>query len=198
MKSKLFILSIIALFMFPMGAKAQGWMTFGSAIGNKLTQNSSNYVSSFSPEIELGLRLPLTKMFGFALSGNFRWIDTEKIEWFDERKFVWDVYVGPSFLIPFDDFDTMSGLMLKPSIGYSTSAAWFDPDINSGSFSMMLSADFVIHGFMIGGFWRPMKQHIEGKSSSSKYGQYMHFLDFESQPSFGIRIGYLFFDNLFD
>lgn len=45
---------------------------------------------------------------------------------------------------------------------------------------------------MIGGFWRPMKQRIEDKSSSSKYGEYMKILDFEAKPSLGIKIGYFF------
>lgn len=198
MKHKLLLSIIIFFFSFAIESKSQGWITFGSTIGSKLTQKSATYNSSFNPEIELGLRFPITKVFGLGLSGNLRWIDTEKIEWFDEHKFIWDIYVGPSFFIPFDDFDTMSGFLIKPSIGYSTSAAWFDPDVNSGSFSTMISADFVFHGFTIGGFWRPMKQHIEDKSSSSKYGEYMKIMDFHAKPSFGIRIGYLFGDNLFN
>lgn len=192
MKSKIISIIIIILSMFSTETKAQIWVTFGSTIGNKLTQNDTEFKSSFSPEVEIGMRLPLSKIAGIGISGNFRWIDTEKINWFDEHKFVWDIYVGPSFFIPFDDFDTMSGIYLKPSIGYSTSASWFDPDVKSGSFSVMLSADVVIHGFMIGGFWRPMKQRIEDKSSSSKYGEYMKILDFEAKPSLGIRIGYFF------
>lgn len=191
MKSKvLSSIILIILFSFSIESKSQGWITFGSTVGNKLTQNNSEFKSSFCPEVEVGLRIPLTKVFGLGVSGNFRWIDTEKIEWFGEQKFVWDLYFGPSFLIPFDDFDTVSGLMLKPSIGYTTSASWFDPDVSSGSFSVMISADIIIHRFMIGGFWRPMKQHIEDKSSSSKYGEYMKILNFDAKPSFGIRIGY--------
>lgn len=192
MKSKFLSgIIIIILFVSSMDLKAQGWITFGSTVESKLTQNKSTYKSSFCPEVEFGIRIPLSEVFGFGASGNFRWIDTGDIEWFGEQKFVWDLYFGPSFFIPFDNFDTVSGFMLKPSIGYTTSAAWFDPDVNSGSFSVMISADFVIHQFMIGGFWRPMKQHIEDKSSSSKYGEYMKILDFDVKPSFGIRIGYL-------
>lgn len=193
MKSKILSSAIIlVLFTIPMVSKAQFWMTFGSTVGNKLKQDNKEFKNSFCPEVEIGMRFPLSKITGLGLTGNFRWIDTEKINWFNDRKFVWDIYVGPSFFIPFDDLETTSGVFLKPSIGYSTSAAWFDPDVSSGSFSIMLSADIVIHGFMIGGFWRPMKQHIEDSSASSKYGEYMKIMNFDAKPSFGIRIGYFF------
>lgn len=172
-----------------------GWAHFGSTISQKLKQDGMSVKSSFCPEVELGFRVSGDdRIAGFGLSANFRWINTEKIEWFNDSKFIWDIYMGPSFFIPFDGFGSTTGLMINPFIGYSTSAAWFDPDIKSGSFSIKISADLVLYGFSIGIFYRPMKQRIEGKSVSSKGGEYMGFGEFEHAPSFGLRIGYVFGD----
>lgn len=168
---------------------AQAWTSFGSTVGLELKQNNASYESAFSPDVELGFRWPTTVGFGAVV--DLRWINTEKIEWFSDYKFIWDVYVGPSFFFRFGD-DYRTGILLNTFFGYSTSGAWFDPDVSSGSFSIKLSADLVIKGVMIGAFWYPLKQHVEGNSSSSKYGGYMRFGEFDMPSRFGLRIGYVF------
>ncbi|MBQ9094226.1 MAG: hypothetical protein IJY03_09650 [Prevotella sp.] len=192
------ILILMLLLMYSSEGKSQrfdGWAHFGSTINQELRQDGMSVKSSFCPEVELGVRgTGESKIAGFGLSANFRWVNTEKIEWFDDSKFIWDLYIGPSFFIPFDGFESTTGLMINPFIGYSTSAAWFDPDVKSGSFSIKISADLMFHGFSVGVFYRPMKQKIESKDVSSKGGEYMRFGEFESAPSFGLRIGYVFGD----
>lgn len=192
------ILILMLLFMCSSEGKSQrfdGWAHFVSTINQELRQDGMSVKSSFCPEVELGVRgTGDNKIAGFGLSANFRWVNTEKIEWFDDSKFIWDLYIGPSFFIPFDGFESTTGLMINPFIGYSTSAAWFDPDVKSGSFSIKISADLMFHGFSVGVFYRPMKQKIESKDVSSKGGEYMRFGEFESAPSFGLRIGYVFGD----
>lgn len=170
-----------------------GWATFGSTLNQELHQNGIRTKSKFCPEVDLGMRVAGDSgIVGGAFSASFRWINTENLDWYDDSKFIWDIYVGPSFFIPFDGFESSTGLMINPFIGYSTSAAWFDPDIKSGSFSIKISADIVFHRFSIGAYYRPLKQRIEAKDVSSKGGEYMSFYELEAAPTFGIRIGVVF------
>ncbi|WP_455584428.1 hypothetical protein [Bacteroides sp.] len=202
-KTVLYRMVLLTVFLCPMHLHAQGWMSIGSTLNQKVSQDANAFTTHFNPDIELGLRLPFAVFsgnadlsdysdsdicWGLGASFNFRFIDIDKIDWTkkDNYKFVWDAYLGPSFYFPFSS-ESVTGLLVNPFLGYSTSSAWFDPDITSGSFSVKLSADLVIHHFSIGAAWHPLKQHIEGKSAKTEY---LTFRSFDLSPSFEIRIGY--------
>lgn len=202
-KIKFHVLVVFVLLLFPMHLRAQGWINIGSTLNQKTSQYSGSFVTKFNPDIEMGIRLPFfifsgdtslsdysewDNCFGIGTSFNLRFLNIEDIDWVknDDYKFVWDFYVGPSFYFPFSD-ESLTGLLINPFIGYSTSGSWFDPDITSGGFSVKLSAELVIHKFSIGAAWRPLKLHIEGISAKTEY---LTFRSFDYSPSLEIRIGY--------
>lgn len=193
----------IVMLLYPVSLSSQGWMSIGSTLNQKLSQDANAFTTHFNPDIELGIRLPFAVFsgnadfsdysdsaicWGLGVSFNFRFIDIDKVDWVkkDNYKFVWDAYFGPSLYFPFSS-GSVTGLLINPFMGYSTSAAWFDPDISTGALSVKLSADLVIHHFSIGAAWHPLKQHIEGKSAKTEY---LFFRSFDLSPSFEIRIGY--------
>ena len=202
MKTKILLLIICGYFSFSTKLFSQslvygGWINFGSTFGQKLQQNGKSFSSTFSPDIEFGMAYREGESnigVGFGIALGLRFINTEHIDWFDNSyKCAGELYVGPSILIPFDDFDTSTGLIINPFVGYSLTGLGNGGD-QIGSFTVKLSADIFFHGISIGAFWRPLKQNIKGHSSENRYGSYGKDSQFDCNPSFGIRIGYTLFE----
>ena len=154
--------------LFSQSTVCGGWINFGSTLGQKLQQNGKSLSSNFSPDIEFGMAFRDGEYnigVGFGTALGLRLINTEKIDWFDNSyKCAGEFYIGPSVLIPFDDFETSTGLIINPLVGYSLTG-FGDSSEQIGSFTVKLSVDVFFHGFSIGAFWRPLKQNIKGKAT---------------------------------
>ncbi len=82
---------------------AQGWVGFGTTINQKQKQNEMSFNTKFNPDIELGIRFPGESVIGGSFTANFRFINIEKLDWFNKKstKFVYDCLPHVGIIIDF-------------------------------------------------------------------------------------------------
>lgn len=200
MKRMLLSVVIVLAFMMPSGVFAQqGWINFGNAVMQKAVQEEKSSVTSFNPDVELGFRLAFdyeaglddwSGWIGLGFATDLRVINIEGFDWskLKSYKCVFDLYAGPSIVLPFNE-DTF-GMLINCFMGYSFSGGGLASNTAAnariGDFTVKLNAQLMFSHFWVGVAWRPLRQHLETYSGNTLVG-------IDINPAIEIRLGYLAF-----
>lgn len=200
MKSRLFSVIIVLVFIMPCSVSAQfGWLNFGDAVSQKAVQGEKSSVTSFNPDFEIGFRAPFDGdaavedwegWIGIGFATDLRVINIDGFEWSKQKSYkcVFDLYGGPSIMLPFYD-EPLVGLLINCFLGYSFSGGGLSSttaqNARIGDFTVKINAQMLFSRFMVGVAWRPLRQHLETYSGNTLVG-------IDIDPAIEVRLGYLF------